>query len=182
MEQGWELYERFQKGDEQAFAELMTTHKDGLIFFIYRYVQNIDVAEDLSEDVFVALLMHRRRFKGEASFKTYLYTIGRNKAVDWLRKNRRVRNQEEEGRIPDLEEDLEERVIKNERDRQLHGAIAKLKPEYAQVLHLLYFDGLTQEGAGKIMKKNSKQMENLAYRARKALKKILEKEGIGVEK
>lgn len=182
MEQGWELYERFQKGDEQAFADLMTAYKDGLIYFIYRYVHNIDVAEDLSEDVFVVLLMHRRRFNGDASLKTYLYTIGRNKAVGWLRKNCHTVRQEEDRALPDPQEDLEERVIKNERDRQLHKAIERLKPEYAQVLHLLYFSGMTQESAGKVMKKNPKQMENLAYRARKALKKILEKEGIGVEK
>lgn len=182
MDKGRELYDRYLHGDEQAFAELMTTYKDGLIYFIHRYVRNIDVAEDLSEDVFVALLMHRRRFNGDASLKTYLYTIGRNKAIDWLRKNRRVLYQEEERGIADPEPDLEERVLQNERDRYLHEAMKTLKPEYAEVLHMLYFCDMDYASAGRVMKKNNKQIENLAYRARKALKKKLEKEGIVLEK
>ena len=97
-----ELYMRYREGDERAFDELVLSVKDGLIYYVNRYVKDIHTAEDISEDVFVSLLMHPKRFSGDSSVKTYLYTIGRNKAIDRLRRNRRTQVDEEAGlNLPD---------------------------------------------------------------------------------
>ena len=53
----------------------------------------------------------------------------------------------------------------------------KLNPEYAQVLYLIYFEDFDHDETAKIMKKNKRQIINLVFRAKNALKKELEKEG-----
>ena len=53
----------------------------------------------------------------------------------------------------------------------------ELKEEYRIALHLIYFEEMSYEEAGKVMHKSRKQIENYAYRARNALKSILEQEG-----
>ena len=68
-------------------------------------------------------------------------------------------------------------MLKKERDASLHNAIKKLSPDYAEALHLVYFENMSYETAGKVMKKSLKQVTNLVYRGKEALKKILEKEG-----
>ena len=59
--------------------------------------------------------------------------------------------------------------------------MAQLKPEYREVLHLLFFEGMKNAEAAKIMKKNTRQIENLAYRAKRSLRSRLEKEDFDVE-
>ena len=58
----------------------------------------------------------------------------------------------------------------------------KLKPEYAQVLYLIYFEGFTNDETAQIMKKTKKQVIDLLYRAKAALKKQLEKEGYNYDR
>ena len=80
------------------------------------------------------------------------------------------------------EEDIEKDYLKSEQKRQLHKALGKINAEYSQVLYLTYFEGFSNSEAATIMKKSNKQIENLIYRAKAALKKDLEREGFVYEK
>lgn len=177
MDNGESSYRRFLNGDDRAFSEIIELHKDNLIFFINRYVRNIAVAEELAEDVFAELLIHKRRYNFKTSLKTYIFTIGRNKAVSYVRKC--VRHPECAYEYIENESDrrsLEDEFIQKERERELHKALDKLNEDYRTVLHLIYFEEMSYANAAKVMKKNTKQIENLVYRARNTLKKELEKE------
>ena len=177
MDNGESSYRRFLNGDERAFSEIIELHKDNLIFFINRYVRNIAVAEELAEDVFAELLIHKKRYNFKTSLKTYIFTIGRNKAVSYVRKC--VRHPECAYEYIENESDrrsLEDEFIQKERERELHKALDKLNENYRTVLHLIYFEEMSYTNAAKVMKKNTKQIENLVYRARNTLKKELEKE------
>ena len=177
MDNGESSYRRFLNGDERAFSEIIELHKDNLIFFINRYVRNIAVAEELAEDVFAELLIHKRRYNFKTSLKTYIFTIGRNKAVSYVRKC--VRHPECAYEYIENESDrrsLEDEFIQKERERELHKALDKLNEDYRTVHHLIFFEEMSYANAAKVMKKNTKQIENLVYRARNTLKKELEKE------
>ena len=172
MDNGESSYRRFLNGDERAFSEIIELHKDNLIFFINRYVRNIAVAEELAEDVFAELLIHKRRYNFKTSLKTYIFTIARNKAVSYVRKC--VRHPECAYEYIENESDrrnLEDEFIQKERERELHKALDKLNEDYRTVLHLIYFEEMSYANAAKVMKKNTKQIENLVYRARNTLKK-----------
>jgi RNA polymerase sigma factor (sigma-70 family) len=182
MENGASSYRRFLEGDEDAFGEIIDRYRDGLIFFINRFVHNVSVAEELSEDVFLELLIHKHRYNFKNSLKTYLYAIGRHKALDYIRKlSRRNEVPLDESVYAAQAYDFEGSFLTGERNRQLHEAIDRLHGDYRTVLHLLYFEDMSAEQAGRVMKKNRKQIENLAYRAKNALRNALEKEGFCYE-
>ncbi len=177
MDNGESSYRRFLDGDEKAFGEIVAAYKDNLIFFINRYVHNLAVSEELVQDVFVELLMHKRRYNFKTSLKTYIFTIGRNLAVSYIRKCARRPECAYEF-IEDKQDyiQLEDEFLKKEQAKELHEALGKIHEDYSTALHLIYFENMSYEQVGKVMKKNKKQVENIVYRAKKALRKELEKE------
>ena len=86
MDNGASSYRRFLEGDDDGIVEIIKDHKDGLMLYLNSFVQNIHLAEELTEDTFVKLIARRPRFSGKSTFKTWLYSIGRNVALDYLRK------------------------------------------------------------------------------------------------
>ena len=80
MDSGASNYQRYLAGDDDALVALVRDYKDGLLLFLNRYVRNLSLAEELTEDTFFRLVTKRPRFSPHYSFKTWLYTIGRNTA------------------------------------------------------------------------------------------------------
>ena len=141
-------------------------------------MRNVTVAEELAEDTFVRLGIRKPRFSERSAFRTWLYTIGRNVAVDYLRKNAgRDTVSIEDCAVPADVETLENTYIREERKIRLHRAMNGLKSEYRQVLWLIYFEGFSCREAAKIMGKSTHNVETLAYRARRSLKSELIGEG-----
>ena len=182
MDNGASSYRRFLAGDNEGLAEIVREYSDGLIFYINSYVQNISLAEEIMEDVFVEIALKRPKYKEKSSFKTWLYAIARYTSIDCLKKNSRYYDTpvDEMHNISD-EQDLEKSYIREERKILLHKVIARLVPDYQQVLYLIFFENFSNSEAAKILKKSDKQMKNLVFRAKQALKKELEKEGFEYE-
>lgn len=132
---------------------------------------------------FVKLVIKNPKYKGNYSFKTWLYTIGRNEAINYLKHRKRFSDkpvEDFENLLRD-EENLEKLYFVEERKIAVHSSLQKLNGDYRQVLYLTVFEELTNEEAARVMKKNKRQIENLVYRAKKALKAELEKEGFVYE-
>ena len=178
MDDGALSYRRYLDGDQEAFDEIIALFRDSMILFINGYVRNISIAEDIAMDVFAELIFHKKRYNFKSSLKTYMFSIARNKSIDYVRKNKRYAQSEmDENYISDLS-DLTESVIKKDNRRILHKSIDGLKEDYKTVIYLLYFEELSYDEIACVMHKSKKQIDNLAYRAKKELKLILEKEGI----
>lgn len=179
MDNGASSYRRFLEGDDNAFSEILNMYRDKLIFFINRTINNLSVAEELAADSFAELLIHPKRYNFSVSLKTYIFTIGHNKMVSYIRKNSRyVMTSLEDVTEKSVEyASFEEEVLREEQRRLCNEAISKLPKDYQTVLHLLYFENMSYEEAGKVMNKSVKQVTNLAYRGRNSLKNILEQEG-----
>ena len=127
MDYGASSYRRFLAGDDSELAEVIRLYKDGLMFYINGYVHDISMAQDLTEDVFFKLAVKKPHFREEALFKTWLYTIGRNLALNRLKKLSRHKECSTEAlEISSEEELLEERCLKNERNVCLYRAMAQL--------------------------------------------------------
>ena len=179
MDNGASSYRRFLDGDDKGLLEIVQDYKDGLILYLNGFVNNLSVAEELMEETFFKIITKRPRFAEKHSFKTWLYTIGRNVAIDYLRHNSKradVSVDDIEGILKD-EYDLEKIYIIEERKIAVHNALKKIHQEYRQVLWLLYFENFSNAETASIMKKNARQLKNLVYRAKNALKSQLDKEG-----
>lgn len=182
MDNGTRSYQQFLEGDESGLVQLIRDYKDGLILYLNGYVSDLTVAEDLTEDTFLKLVLKKPRFSARSTFKTWLYTIGRNLALDHLKRGKNLHIPLENcPEIPDEAYALESGYIQQEDKLIVHRTMKKLKQEYRQVLWLIYFEGFTCAEAGKIMDKSAHNAETLVYRARRALKTKLLEEGFEYE-
>ncbi len=152
------------------------------MLYLRSYTDDIGSAEDCMQDAFIKLAIKKPKFNGKSSFKTWLYTIGRNIAVDHKRRLLRRKNVSLNEYIEIADEaDLERSYLVTEQKINLRHAICRLKEDYQQVLYLTYFEDFSNEETAKITGKSVKQIKNLLYNARKALKTELEKEGFKYE-
>ena len=183
MDQGQQDYRLFLDGDEGALVRLIDTYKEGLMLYLNGIVSDWAAAEELTEDTFLKLVLKKPRFSAKSGFKTWLYTIGRNVAIDHLRRSAKTVDTAFEDLASYIQDeyDLERLYIIEQRKITVHRALKKLNTDYRQVLWLLYFEDLSHAEAAAVMKKNARQMKNLVYRAKSALKSELDKEGFVYE-
>lgn len=173
------LYKEFLDGDINSFEELVINYKDNLIYFISRFTGgDLFIAEDIAQDVFADIYVYKEKYDFNYSFKTYIYTLGKNKAIDQVRKLSKMKlmNFDSDSEYLFQEnESLEEQVIKDEEKRMVLNSMKKLKPDYERALYLLAFEDLSYSDIAKILGKTLPQTKVLIFRARKSLKSIIEK-------
>jgi len=174
VDKGAELYRQFREdGNADALADIIRQYRDGLIFYLNSIVGDLVRAEELAEDTFVLLGTKKPRDKGRGSFKTWLYTIGHNLAVDSLRRNKNDIPLDDCPELSDTDAELERGLIRDEQKIYVNHAMRKLKAEYRQVLWLFYFEDMSTRETAAIMGKSVHSTETLLYRARNALKNEL---------
>ncbi len=180
MDHGESSYHRYLDGDDEGLVEIVRDYKDGLILFLNRYVGDLLMAEELAEETFFRLVTRRPRFVARYSFKTWLYTIGRNEALTYLKKVKRLTDHPVED-LGDEAETLEKSYLREERKILVHQMLSRLSPAHSRVLHLRFFEDMTNEQTARVMGKSKRQIENLLYQAKAALRRQLEKEGYSYE-
>lgn len=176
------LYQQFLNGDNNALVSLIDIYKKSLSLYINTFVNDICLSEELMEETFVILVVKKPVYLGKSAFRTWIFAIARNVALDYMRKIKRRREDSLDNayNISD-KEDLERTYIKKEQKILLYHALSTLKPDYSQVIHLTFIEGFSNSETAEIMNKTNRQIENLLFRAKKALKTALEKEGFHYE-
>ena len=179
MDNGASSYRRYLDGDEEAFYSLVTEYYEPLVLFLTGYVREKAVAEDIAMDVFADLIVHRHRYDFRVSFRTYLYMLGRSRALNYIKRSKILvfSSVEDTQALADPASDLEAAYVTKERNRALSDALKTLKQDQQEAVRLVYWQGLSCEEAAKVMRKNRKQVYNLLFRAKNALRSVLEEKG-----
>jgi RNA polymerase sigma-70 factor (ECF subfamily) len=151
-----EAYRAFCAGEQEAFDQLMEAFQQPLTRFLQGYVRSLETAENLAEETFVELLLHKKRFRGQGSFKIFLFSVARQKAIGCIRREQRCPS-------PPFDE------IAGRDDNAIADAIGRLPKEYREVLRLLYLERLRYDEIARVMRKKKKRVDKLACRARQAL-------------
>lgn len=123
MEEDKKLYKEFLNGNEEAFSRIVDKYKNNIIYFITRYVKNIEIAEDIFQDVILYILENKDKYDFRYSLKTYLYTIAKSRALNYLKKNEKIVELEDSYKDEQLIEDI---IFSNERKEKIWKAINKL--------------------------------------------------------
>ncbi len=178
MDNGASSYRRFLDGDESAFDDIMNELFRGLVFFVNRYVCDPYAAEDIAIDVFSELIIHKNRYNFKTSLKTYLYMMGRSRALDYLKHEKKLTFTElgDSAALSCEQQLLEEAVLKDKRRKAVNDAVSALPEKMREAVFLVYFEDMTYDEAAKVLGKSKKQIDNLLYRAKKELRVILEEE------
>ncbi|WP_295073091.1 RNA polymerase sigma factor [Ruminococcus sp.] len=182
MDNGASSYRRFLDGDKNALIDIIENYRRGLVLFINSITGDFCLAEEIAEETFLKLYVDKPKFSGKSSFRSWLYSIGRNTAIDHIRKASKL----DEVPVDDFyevadREDIEQDYIKNEDKKHLLRALEKLNDDYRQVLYLIYFENFSNTETAKIMGRSERQIRNLLYRSKESLRNILEKEGFRYE-
>ena len=177
-----QLYERHFQGEREAAEQLVERYGDSLIRYINGYISDYHESEDLMIETFAQMFAKMRPVTSNYCFKAYLYKTARNLSVRHCRKKQFpvLDLQQAEFEVSGVIS-ADVHLLKKEQDRQLLQAMEMIKDEYREVLYLLYFEDMKYEEAGRVMGKSVSQITNLAHRAKKSIKKILEKEGFTSE-
>ena len=178
-DKGNSLYLDFLAGSNEALAELVDIYRRGLEYYLTGILGNPDDAEDIAEEAFFTLCYKKPKHNMKASFKTWLYTIARNLAYDMLKKASKKRETSVES-LFDISAEIpapDELFDKAENKDAVRGALDRLKPEYRQILYLIYYEGFTVSEAAAVLQMKSHNTSVLLSRAKESLKKELLKEG-----
>jgi RNA polymerase sigma-70 factor (ECF subfamily) len=171
------LYQTFVQGDISAFEELVFRHRHNLTYFIMQYVKSYHISEDIAQEVFAYIYVNPDKYCSNYEFKTYLFMIGKRRAIDYLRKNSRYTFLSVEAAEVIDYDSLENAIFQKEKDKVLREALNELKEEYRIVLMLVYLNGLSLAETAVVMNKSVSSVKILSHRAKKRLKQVLEKGG-----
>lgn len=171
-----ENYYSFFDGNVQGLKSVIAYFSKPLYGFIFNFVKDKCVSEDILEEVFLSLIIKKRRIKDENSFKTYLYSAARNKCLDYIKRHR-----DKYCKLDDNLQDLRyspEEILNKKLDIEIvKNALEKLGSDQYAVVYLSYFEQMKNKEIAKILKKSTKQVENLLYKAKVKLKKIIKELG-----
>jgi RNA polymerase sigma-70 factor (ECF subfamily) len=184
------LIEKAKSGDKQAFTELFDKYSHKILGYLYRYVGDYQLAEDLTIETFLNVYSSLGTYKEIGKFSSWLYKIATNCAKKELRKKERkkeisldepVETDEGATNIGELIADERDRPDYNVRETELkeliYRIISKLDKKYKEVLMLCDVEGLSHEEASKILKSNPITIGTRLRRARQALYSLLQKAG-----
>lgn len=172
-----DLYKEFINGNENAFNEIVNRYRNILILFILKYVKNMEIAEDLAQDTFVYILVNKKEYDFKYSLKTYLFTIAKCRAINYIKKQKRNIKLTDMP-LEDLHSiEIDESLIRQENKELLLNALSKIKNEYQILIYLRDIQGFNYKEICKILDKNMSQVKISIYRARKSLEKVIRKEG-----
>lgn len=173
MESDFELLEAWRSGDENAGRELFGRYFDS----VYRFFRNKvdEAAEDLTQQTFMGLVQSRDRFRGDASFRTYLFMIARKRLYSHLRKNRREDPVEfRSTSIADLGLVSPSRAVAVRQEQQLLlQALRRLPIEMQVALELFYWEELTVTEIADVLETPVGTVKSRLQRARMRLDQVI---------
>ncbi len=176
-----------QSGDFQAFESLFRRHKDAFVTFLARLSGNLAIAEDVSQQVWVGLIDVARnaRYSPKAKFRTYLYTLGRNRYIDeYHRRHEATRTEPYSGdeTVRDPAHDAgglpEQIAAVDEHAQVLNQAIATLPLDQRDVI-AMWASGMGFDLIGEITRAPRDTVISRKKYAIRKLRAALEAQGIG---
>lgn len=172
-----QLIEWVARGDSSCLGTLFERHHRGVYRFCLQMTRNPGYAEDAAQEVFLKVLRHAGSFRGQGSFKGWLYNIARNATLDYLRRSRR---QEQALSLDDSPDgllvdhlDAERSAAGQQRLGTLMKALETLPAHFREVILLGRFEFNTFEelaqaldckvGTARVRMHRAMQQLNLAY-------------------
>ncbi|WP_295128908.1 RNA polymerase sigma factor [uncultured Chitinophaga sp.] len=142
-----ELLQRAAAGEQQAFSELYHLYARHVYGLSLRVVKSPEMAQDLTQEIFVKIWLKREQLAGVLQFRPWLNTITKNAARDYLRK--KVLAPENETYLVDFFADetptAEERIALKQLQTAVNEAVNQLSPQLKTAFMLSRFQGLTHQ-------------------------------------
>jgi len=160
-----ELLQRYMRGDESAFREIVGRYKNSLYAFLKQFLNQTDLVEDVFQETFLQLYTSRKSFDPSRPLRPWLFTIAANKAKDALRKSQRS-SAVPIGAISDAQEMSFDEMLdtltsdntapydeveRGETAERVGGVIANMPESLREILILAYFNKFSYKQMAEIL-------------------------------
>lgn len=168
------LIEGLKEGNKKIFAYLFQYYYSGMVFFVMKYVNEKEIAEDIVQDFFVRLWDQHENLEIESSIKAYFFSSVKNRCIDHLRhikiKDKSTKILYEQVQTLSDERNL---LIESELRIQINAAIDKLPPACREIFILNRFERLKASEIAEMKGISVRTVEGQIGKALKILKKEL---------
>ncbi len=174
-----------QRGDHDAFAQLVRAHDQAVLRLALNLLRNPEDARDVYQEVFLRAYRNLGQFRFQCRFHTWVYRIAANLCLDQLRR-RRVRKEQtaapggqtEAGRLDTLPDrdsgrDPERHVLSKEAGERIEAALGILTPRERMVFQLRHFEGMRLKAIGEILGASEEAAKNCLFRATQKMRAAL---------
>lgn len=179
-----ELINRLRNKDEEAFRLIFNDNQKKVINACYRLVNDIDTAEDLTQEVFIKVFSSIDQFRGDSQLSTWIYRIAITKSLDHLRAQKRKKrlailkyfsgNEEKQIEIEAPEHQRPDALMDNsERMKVLNDVINTLPENQRIAFSLSKYDEMSSKEIAEVLTTSVSAVESLIHRAKKNLEKKL---------
>lgn len=169
-----------QKGDQRAFAALVTRHVRKFHAAAYRMCGDAQESEDIVQEAFLKLWDKPQMWDSSrgAKFATWFYRIVTNLAIDKMRRKKAIPAGDVITIFADTRESQDTELYEKQRQEALENAIQSLPDRQKAALNLCFYEGLSNKEAADTLGVSVKALESLLVRAKAALKEELSKRGV----
>ncbi len=182
-----QLIKKSQKGNVDAFDELLRMHENNIYSICMRMLKNEHDANDAAQEICLKIWQQMPQFQGQAKFSTWAYRIATNQCLDMIRRNQIQRNKEksmnynaEQGEWNYDIADEKVNVAAQVEAMELQGGIKKsletLKDEHKEIIVLKDLENYSYEEISKLLNVSMGTVKSRLYRARNQFKKALMKD------
>lgn len=191
MEHDAQLMLRVKEGDEVSFQLLLERHRNGVVYFVYRMVQNQAVAEELAQEVFLRVYRSRQTYEPTAKFTTWLYRITTHLALNWLRDRKNERQEQsletesEDGsttrQVEDKTASVEQRMVRQARLGEIRRAIEALPEKQRAAVMMHKYEEMDYAQIAGVLQCSESAVKSLLFRAYETLRARLAHLSRGVQ-
>ena len=169
------IIEQVLKGDRSSFTCLVERHKSMVFAVCFRILSNQEDAEEVAQDVFVKAFRNLGNFRGDATFKTWIYRIAFTTAISRKRKKQVYTADIDSVKLPvdhvELAQNGLSELNQNDRQKYLQIALEKLKEEERLLLTFYYFE---EQSVEEIAELTGLSVSNVKVRLHRSRKKLYE--------
>ena len=141
-----QLIAQAQKGDRNAFSELVRVHAQGVLNVVYHMCGDMLIAEDAAQETFIRAWQKLPGYRPQTPLRNWLYRIAFNAGMDMIRKNKRILPDDiSDLHLSDGQPGLETLVAEQERTKLVQNAILSLPDASRAVLVLREYEGLSYQ-------------------------------------
>ena len=166
------------RGNTRAFENLVIKYQQFVYTITIRILKNKEEAEEVAQDTFVKAFEALATYRGEAKFSSWLYSIAYRKALDRIKKNKRLRTLDS---VPDMSyfnlketENALTQIEHEERSTIIKKCIEQLPEEDAAIVTFYYFEELSVKEIASITKRTEGTIKIKLFRSRKKLHTLLQ--------
>jgi RNA polymerase sigma factor (sigma-70 family) len=176
------LVQQAARGDQKAYAELLSRYRDAIYYMLIKMVNNASDAEDLTIEAFGKAFKNIQQYTPNYAFSTWLFKIATNNCIDFIRKKKTLTvSLDQNDDDPDkMSQDImapildpEEEMIKEQKQKLMREIVSKLKPRYRKLIELRYFKEYSYEEIAEELELPIGTVKAQLFRARELLYNVL---------